>query len=524
MTTVLAEEVRRRRTFAIISHPDAGKTTLTEKLLLYGGAIHLAGSVKARRAQRHATSDWMELERQRGISITSSVMQFPYRELAVNLLDTPGHEDFSEDTYRTLAAVDSAVMLIDAAKGVETQTRKLFAVCRMREMPIFTFINKLDRHGRDPLDLIDELEKVLGIRSCPMNWPIGMGSDFKGVYQRSTRTVHLFRDTRHGQTQGGTDVMPLDDPALPDVLGAPLFEKLLEDIDMLEIAGDAFDLERILAGQLTPLYFGSAMTNFGVQLFLDSFVGLAPAPQPRLTDQGPVAPEDERFSGFIFKIQANMNPAHRDCLAFMRVCSGTFTRGMVVRHPRLNRDIRVANSHQLLAQDRQAVEVAYPGDIVALFDSGLYRIGDTLAEGKNLAYQGIPRFSPEHFSQIRLKDPSKRKQLKKGLDQLSEEGAIQVYIRPQVGEQEPILGAVGVLQFEVLQHRLKSEYGVDVILDRLPYEVARWVANPDFQPGQVRDALTVLDRDDRYLLLFRDPWMLRFVEERHPGLDLREAS
>lgn len=522
MAPTLAEEVQRRRTFAIISHPDAGKTTLTEKLLLYGGAIHLAGSVKARRAQRHATSDWMEMERQRGISITSSVLQFPYEGFEVNLLDTPGHQDFSEDTYRTLTAADSAVMLIDAAKGVETQTKKLFQVCRLRHVPIFTFVNKLDRHGRDPLDLMDELEKVLGIRSCPMNWPIGMGSDFKGVFVRQTGNVHLFDATSHGQKQGTVNVLPVADPRLFDILGSGLHAQLLEDIEMLEIAGDPFDHERVLAGELTPLFFGSAMTNFGVSIFLDDFVRLAPAPVPRETDDGPVAPDDEQFSGFIFKIQANMNPAHRDCMAFMRVCSGKFTRGMNVKHVRLGRDIRLANSHQLMAQDRQAVEEAYPGDIVALFDSGNFRIGDTLCEGRGFEYLGIPRFMPEHFAQIRLRDPSKRKQLKKGLDQLSEEGAVQLFVRPDVGEQEPIAGAVGVLQFEVLQHRLKAEYGVEIALDAMPYEIARWVKNEDFDPRSIRDALTLKDRDGNFVLLFRDQWMLRFVLERNAALELTE--
>jgi peptide chain release factor 3 len=524
LTLSLSEEVRRRRTFAIISHPDAGKTTLTEKLLLYGGAIHLAGSVKARRAQRHATSDWMELERQRGISITSSVMQFPYQGFEISLLDTPGHEDFSEDTYRTLTAVDAAVMLIDAAKGVEAQTKKLFRVCRLRAIPIFTFINKLDRFGRDPLDLMDELEKVLGVRSCPMNWPIGMGSDFRGVYVRATRKIHLFRGTDHGQRQGGADVIDLDDPTVGEVLGAAAHAQLLEDIEMLEIAGDPFDLERVLQGELSPLFFGSAMTNFGVQIFLDDFIRIAPPPAPRETDQGPVSPDLDRFSGFVFKIQANMNPAHRDCMAFMRVCSGRFTKGMTVKNARLGREIRLSQGLQLLAQDRTQIEEAYPGDIVALFDPGTLRIGDTLCEGPAFEYQGIPRFMPEHFSQIRLRDPSKRKQLKKGLDQLAEEGAVQVFYRPSLGDQEPILGAVGVLQFEVLQYRLKAEYGVDIVLDRLPYEIARWVEADGFDERTVKDALCVIDRDDRYVLLFRDQWMMRFVQERHPDLVLKDVS
>jgi peptide chain release factor 3 len=523
--TTLTDEVQRRRTFAIISHPDAGKTTLTEKLLLFGGAIHLAGSVKARRSKKHATSDWMEMERQRGISITSTVLQFPYEGMQVNLLDTPGHQDFSEDTYRTLCAVDSAVMLIDAAKGVEAQTKKLFQVCRMRAIPIVTFINKLDRIGREPLDLMDDLEQVLGIRSCPMNWPIGMGRDFKGVYDRASGRVLLFSGTDHGTREGQEESLAMDDPSLQTTLGEGLYNQLLEDIEMLDIAGDPFDLERVRKGELSPLFFGSAMTNFGVRPFFDAFVKLAPSPTDRLTTKGNVAPDSEGFSGFVFKIQANMNPAHRDCIAFIRVCSGKFTRGMAVNQARTGRSLRLAHSHQFLATERSEVEEAFAGDIVGLFDAGNLRIGDTLCEGTPFEYQGIPRFSPEHFATLRLADPSKRKQMRKGLDQLTEEGAMQVFYKPHVGEQEPILGAVGVLQFEVLQYRLASEYNVKVELETLGFSLARWVEGPfDASAFNRYGWSTVLeDRDGLPVILFRDEWALQRELGNHPKLKLLET-
>lgn len=519
--TPLEQEIAKRRTFAIISHPDAGKTTLTEKLLLYGGAIHTAGAVKASKSRRHATSDWMEMEKQRGISITSSVMQFVYKERELNLLDTPGHQDFSEDTYRTLAAVDSAVMLIDCVKGVEAQTIKLFNVCRMRGIPIFTFINKLDRNGKDPLELMEEIETVLGMRSCPMNWPIGMGSDFKGIYERATGDVVLFADTKRGTKEGSVSRLPLGAPEIEDLVSAPLLAKLREDIEMLDVAGDAFELEKVLAGELAPMYFGSAMTNFGVEPFLDSFIGLAPQPGPKETVEGERAPSDPRFSGFIFKIQANMNKAHRDCVAFMRIVSGTFTRGMSVKLVRLNRDVRLGNAVQFMAQDRETVETAYPGDVVGLYDPGLFRIGDTLCEGAAIRFAGIPRFTPEIFAALELRDPSKRKQFKKGLDQLIEEGAIQLFYRPSVGEQEPILGAVGQLQFEVFQGRLKSEYGVDVTFRTLPFEVARWVVGEPLDAKALErygDNMVVIDRDGRHMVLFRNALALRWEAERHEHL------
>jgi peptide chain release factor 3 len=522
----LAEEVRRRRTFAIISHPDAGKTTLTEKLLLYGGAIHLAGAVKARRAARHATSDWMELEKQRGISVTSSVMSFEYRGAHINLLDTPGHQDFSEDTYRTLAAADSAVMLIDAAKGVETQTKKLFQVCRLRGIPIFTFVNKLDRHGREPLELMDEIEQVLGIRSCPLNWPIGMGPEFKGVFDRRTTRLHLFDASgRHGEVQVDSRTASLSDANLVDAIGERAHSRLVEENEMLDLAGDQFDLSRILKGELAPMFFGSAMTNFGVEPFLNAFLDIAPPPGPRRTVVGPVEPERPKFSGFVFKIQANMDPAHRDRIAFMRVVSGRFERGMTVRHQRLAKDVRIAKSQTFLAQDRTTVEEAFPGDVIGLFDPGIYRIGDTLSEGALEPFEGIPRFSPEHFVQVRAKDAMKRKQLKAGLDQLSEEGAIQVFRQPGMGDQNPILGAVGALQFEVLEFRIKNEYGSDIVLNKLPYTVCRWVSSPkgekidprQFERGE--SSVVLEDKDGAMVVLFRNEWSLRWAIDNAKGVE-----
>src|SRR5438874_11639954 len=454
-------EISRRRTFAIISHPDAGKTTLTEKLLFHGGAIHRAGAVKARGAQRHVTSDWMELERQRGISVTSSVLQFEHRGFRINLLDTPGHQDFSEDTYRTLAAADAAVMLIDSAKGVEAQTRKLFQVCRRRGIPIFTFVNKLDRLGREPFDNLHEVEEVLGIRTCPITWPLGQGQDFKGV-------AELFDPTWQRQVVGG------------DVPG-----KIREEIELLEAAGDPFDHAKVLRGELSPAFFGSAMTEVGVDEFLDSFVRLAPAPGPRTrVDGAAVDPMEPRFSGFVFKIQANMDPAHRDRLAFVRVCSGRFYRGMDARLPREEKPLRLSMPHQLFGADRQVIEEAWPGDVIGLFDTGALRIGDTLCEGAAFEYAELPRFSPEIFARVRARDALKRKQFEKGLEQLSQEGAIQIFHARGGGMRDPILGAVGALQLEVLQYRLEHEYGAQLLLDRLPHQVARWVTGADFNPDK----------------------------------------
>lgn len=505
-------ETRRRRTFAIISHPDAGKTTLTEKLLLHGGAIHLAGTVKARGQARHVTSDWMELERQRGISVTSSVLQFEHLGHRMNLLDTPGHQDFSEDTYRTLAAADAAVMLIDSAKGVEAQTKKLFKVCRMRGIPIFTFVNKMDRVGREPFELLHEVEEVLGIRTCPITWPVGQGRDFKGV-------VPLFDELG---PKGFRRPDPLRGIAAADALEAHKLRALRDEVELLETAGDAFDHARILRGELSPAFFGSAWTEVGIDEFLDAFVRLAPSPGPRTTTAGVhVPPEDPRFSGFVFKIQANMDPAHRDRLAFLRVCSGRFARGMDARMTREEKPLRLSMPHQLFGAERHVIEEAFPGDVIGLFDTGNLRIGDTLTEadkGVPFDFAELPRFSPEIFARLRSKDALKRKQLKKGLDQLSEEGAIQVFAQRGLGDKDPILGAVGALQLEVLQYRLLHEYSAEIILDRLPYSVARWVSGPGFQPGnfeQETDALCVEDKDGNAIALFKSEWNLSYAQGRH---------
>lgn len=522
MVLELEKEVSRRRTFAIISHPDAGKTTLTEKLLLYGGAIHLAGSVKARRARRHATSDWMELEKERGISVTSSVLQFPYKGHAVNLLDTPGHQDFSEDTYRTLAAADAAVMLIDAAKGVEPQTKKLFKVCRMREIPIFTFVNKLDRYGRAPLELMDELEQVLGIRAYPMNWPIGSGPEFRGVYDRQMKSVHVFSsDESHGESLVEEKIVPLDSPEIHSILSPEEIAKLKEDIELLDIGGDEFSREKSDKGHITPMFFGSAMTNFGVGPFLDAFLELAPKPVGRMGDSGLVSPMEPKFSGFIFKIQANMDPAHRDRIAFLRVVSGRYVKGMNAFHHRLGKEVRLAKPSQFMAAERTAIEDAWPGDVIGLFDPGMFRIGDTLAEGKDFSFHGVPRFSPEYFAVVRAKDPMRRKQMEKGLEQLSEEGTVQIFQQLQMGMKDPIVGVVGALQFEVLQFRLEHEYGANILLDRLPFSHARWVVGPNFDSKSFDwegNRQTVQDRDGLPLVLFRDDWALQHAEEKHPEL------
>jgi len=537
----LNKEVERRRTFAIISHPDAGKTTLTEKLLLYGGAIHLAGAVRAKANQRHTTSDWMEIEKQRGISISSSVLQFEYEGVQINLLDTPGHKDFSEDTYRTLTAADAAVMLIDAAKGVEPQTRKLFEVCRMRGIPIFTFMNKLDRPSRDPLDLLDELEKILGIRSCPITWPIGTGDRFRGVYDRSSSDVLFFQTEGEANVKGRLEpkkVANLQDPILQEMMAGPkgdlqeareLHEQLQAELELLEYAGDAFDHARVLAGQLTPVFFGSAMNNFGVQRFLERFISIAPAPTSRNTSQGLIKPIEPRFSGFIFKIQANMDPSHRDRVAFMRVCSGKFTRNMEVQHTRLSKNVKLSKPLQFFAQERVVVDEAWPGDIVGMLDTtGDLRIGDTLCEGKPaFEYEGVPRFSPEHFAGILILDPMKRKQLKKGLDQLAEEGVVQVYKQRGLGDKDPILGAVGALQFEVLQARLKSEYSVDVKIEKLPYIHARWVEGPGLDADYFErreDSRCLMDRDGLPVVLFKSDWGLRWAEENYKTLKFLKTA
>jgi len=473
---LLNEEVRRRRTFAIISHPDAGKTTLTEKLLLFGGAIQQAGTVKGRKADRHATSDWMELEKQRGISITTSVMQFPYGGCMVNLLDTPGHEDFSEDTYRTLTAVDSALMVIDSAKGVEARTIKLMEVCRLRDTPIMTFINKLDREGRDPIDLLDEVESVLNIKCAPITWPIGMGKQFKGVFHLYNDSIHVFSATHGGAIRAGEVILGLDNPRLEELFGSQV-DELRDEIELVRGASYAFDQEAYLRGELSPVFFGSAINNFGMKELLDTFVEYAPAPLPRATLTREVRADEEKMTGFVFKIQANMDPSHRDRIAFMRVCSGSYTKGMKMRHVRIGKDVQIRNAITFLARDRDHAEVAWAGDIIGLHNHGTIKIGDTFTQGEELKFTGVPNFSPELFRRVVLRDPLRLKALQKGVDQLSEEGATQVF-RPQVNN-DVILGAVGVLQFDVVAHRLKDEYNVECSFENVQVATARWVECDD---------------------------------------------
>jgi peptide chain release factor 3 len=522
------EEVKRRRTFAIISHPDAGKTTLTEKFLLYGGAIRSAGTVKSRRSSKHAVSDWMEIEKQRGISVTSSVLQFEYDGFCINILDTPGHQDFSEDTYRTLMAADSAVMVIDSAKGVEEQTKKLFQVCKMRGIPIFTFINKMDREGRDPFELLEDIEKVLGIRSYPMNWPIGEGKDFRGVFNRKKNQIELFGDGNHGQSIAKSSSGNITDEKFKNLLGDFLHEKLVDDIELLSVAGDDFNLEQILNGNLTPVFFGSALTNFGVEPFLKSFLSITTPPIPRESNLGSIDPSSDNFSGFIFKIQANMNPAHRDRIAFLRICSGVFEKGMTVNHVQKDKKIKLSQPQQFLAQDRLIVDTAYPGDIIGIHDPGIFNIGDTLCQDQSkLRYKDIPQFAPEHFSKVYTKNALKRKQFLKGINQLAQEGAIQVYKQPNIGVEELIVGVVGVLQFEVLEYRLKNEYGVDIIMQPLPYRFIRWVENENFNPrtlSKTMDTLLVKNKDENPVLLFEYEWSIRTIEERNKDLILKETS
>jgi peptide chain release factor 3 len=507
----------KRRTFAIISHPDAGKTTLTEKLLLYGGAIHQAGAVKSRKAARAATSDWMEIERKRGISVTSSAMAFEFGGYRYNLLDTPGHQDFSEDTYRTLTAADCAIMLIDAAKGVEAQTRKLFEVCRMRGTPIVTFVNKLDRPARDPMDLMTEVEEVLKLRTAPVAWPIGSGDRFQGVYDRMQKRVLTFERTAQNAQKAPVKVSGIDDKALDAMLGEEAVKELRAEVELIDGAGEQYDESRFLKGEITPVFFGSALTNFGVEPFLEAFAQMCPKPAPHETNEGIIEPEDERFSGFVFKVQANMDPSHRDRIAFLRVCSGKFTGGMRVFHHRLDKEIRLARAEQMMAQERQSVDEAWAGDIIGLYDPGIFRIGDTLSSQPGLAFDTVPRFSPEFFARVVLRDPMKRKQLQKGIEQLSEEGTIQLFLEPG-REKDPILGVVGELQFDVLKFRLENEYGAKVELERLGYSYARWVEGPTSAQDIVkaRIAAGVLDVDGRPVALLRDDWELRRAQSDNP--------
>lgn len=522
--STIAKEIARRRTFGIISHPDAGKTTLTEKLLLYGGAINLAGAVKSRKAERHATSDWMAIEKERGISVTTSVMKFTYHNYEINLLDTPGHQDFSEDTYRVLTAVDSAVMVIDSAKGVEAQTEKLMEVCRMRNTPLITFINKLDREGRSPLELLDEIEDKLQIECTPLSWPIGMGKSFRGVYNIYRQELHLFTPGSETRTQKGITFTNLDDPRLDELLGNQA-DELREDIELIEGAANPFEHEHYLKAGQTPVFFGSAINNFGVREMLDSFVEMAPPPSGRQAVSRMVEPEEEDFSGFVFKIQANMNPAHRDRIAFMRICSGTFKKGMRVRHHRINKDINLANATIFMAQDREHVEEAWPGDIIGLHNHGTIKIGDTFTLKEVLKFTGVPNFAPEHFRRVLLKNPLKMKQLQKGLIQLAEEGAIQVF-RPLIGA-DYIMGAVGVLQFEVTMARLKNEYGVDAIYESIDFQAARWVTCPDKRKmadfERSNQATLANDAEGFLTYLAQNEWMLNFFMEKWPDIEFHKT-
>ncbi len=514
-------EYHNRRTFAIISHPDAGKTTLTEKLLLYGNAIDLAGSVRARRNQRSATSDWMAMERERGISITSTVLQFPYQERIVNLLDTPGHEDFSEDTYRTLAAVDSAVMVLDAAKGIEPQTRRLFEVCRKRGIPIFTFINKMDRPARHPFELLDEIENILGMQPVPMNWPLGDGPHFKGVYDRQKKGVYLYERTERNERMAPESFVQLNDLLATGVLNSSHVERLQSEIELLDGLGIEFNRELVLEGQQTPVFFGSALTNFGVRLFLDTFVELAPAPQPYASDGGWVHPQDENFSGFVFKIQANMNPKHRDSIAFVRICSGRFERGMNVTHAQSGKTHRLARPYKLFASERLVIDEAYPGDVLGLPNNGDFAIGDTLCDGKLIQFSPIPRFQPEHFAILMNKDLTKYKQFLKGLRQLEMEGAVQVLHNVDAFKREPILAVVGRLQFDVVQARMENEYNVATTIEPLAFELARWVSGPEESILRIptrSDVIVTRDSEANYVALFSEPFYLKYTAEKFPDL------
>ncbi len=525
----LQEEILRRRTFAIISHPDAGKTTLTEKFLLYGGAIQQAGMVKGKKNNKHAVSDWMEIEKQRGISVTSSVMQFNYKNFCINILDTPGHQDFSEDTYRTLMAADSAVMVIDASKGVERQTIKLFKVCLLRHIPIFTFINKMDREARNPFDLMEEIESVLGIRTYPMNWPIGSGKEFKGVYDRGGSRIIAFTandEQSNAQHEVQATAVDLQDESLRGLLGDNLYETLNDDVELLDGAGFEFDMDAVRAGELTPVFFGSALTNFGVEPFLEEFLKMTTAPLARKADCGEIDPFGKNFSSFVFKIQANMNKAHRDRVAFMRICSGKFEKGMEVYHVQGDKKMRLSQPQQLMAESREIVDEAYAGDIIGVFDPGIFSIGDTICSGNDkFRFEGIPTFAPEHFALVSQVDTMKRKQFVKGITQIAQEGAIQIFQELGGGMEEVIVGVVGVLQFEVLTYRLKNEYNVDIRMQNLPYQYIRWIENEDINVKALNltsNTRRIQDLHERKLLLFTNSWNITWATEHNPDLELSE--
>lgn len=525
----IKNEIEKRRTFAIISHPDAGKTTLTEKFLLYGGAINTAGSVKGKATAKHAVSDWMEIEKERGISVTSSVLQFNYDNYCINILDTPGHQDFSEDTYRTLMAADSAVMVIDGSKGVEAQTIKLFKVCVMRHIPIFTFINKMDREAKDSFELLEEIENILGIRTCPVNWPIGSGKEFKGVYDRNTKKVSLFTSVATGGSKAAAkQELDIEDGELKGIIGDTLFDKLDEEIELLDGASDPFDQELVNKGELSPVFFGSALTTFGVETFLQHFLKMTKSPLPRNSSDGLIDPVEEDFSAFVFKIQANMNKAHRDRIAFMRICSGKFDAQTEYYHVQGKRKQRLSQPQQLMASDRKVVDTAYAGDIIGVFDPGIFSIGDTICTiGKKFAYEGIPTFAPEHFSRVVQVDTMKRKQFTKGVTQIAQEGAIQIFQEPSGGMSEVIVGVVGVLQFEVLSYRLENEYGCKVRLEPLPYNYVRWIKNENFDFADLKpvsDTKKIIDMRGNPLVLFANEWNIKMLADRNEGLVLAEYS
>lgn len=536
------EEIRRRRTFAIISHPDAGKTTITEKILYLGRVIREAGEVHGKKGTKAVTSDWMTMERERGVSITSSVMQFDYRGYRINLLDTPGHKDFGEDTYRTLIAADSAAMLIDAGKGVEERTRKLFEVCHLRNIPIYTFANKMDREGKEPLELIDDVENTLGLHCYPVTWPIGQGDRFKGLYHRLDKKLYLY--TKGEEDPQVYDVSGFDDPKIRELVNYDeLYNKFLEDIELLEGALIAWDQEAFLTGKITPMTFGSAKYNWGVDLFLDLYAKYSPEPRPRQSSVGVVDPHAPFFSGFVFKMQANMDRKHRDRVAFLRVCSGEFQRGMKVQHQRLERELRLAYANTFMARDRETVEQAFAGDIVGLVDTGNFQIGDTITDGKKLTFDEMPRFSPECFARLSIKDPLKRRQMQKAIGELSEEGAVQIFVDPRVGEQDPVIGVVGELQFDVLLYRLNDEYKLDVKLERLPLTVARWVSYKPVESSAAEAAtlatkavakaapvrkyptsikggsILYLDRKERPVVLLAKEWDLQWLGKENPDLE-----
>lgn len=523
----IKKEIENRRTFAIISHPDAGKTTLTEKFLLYGGAINTAGSVKGKANSKYAVSDWMGIEKERGISVTSSALQFQYEGYCINILDTPGHQDFSEDTYRTLMAADSAVMVIDASKGVEAQTIKLFKVCVMRHIPIFTFINKMDLEARDPYELLEEIENVLGIKTCPINWPIGSGKRFKGVYDRNTKIISMFQAVSVGGAKSAAEkIYDLDNEEFKNEIGDELYDQLVDDAELLDGASEPFDQELVDKGELSPVFFGSALTTFGVETFLEHFLKMTESPLPRMSDQGLIDPVTEPFSGFVFKIQANMNKAHHDRIAFMRVCSGKFDASKEVYHVQGGKKMKLSQPQQIMAQDRKVINEAYAGDVIGVFDPGIFSIGDTICTpGKKFAYEGIPTFAPEHFCRLVALDSMKRKQFMKGVTQIAQEGAIQIFQDYNLEMSEIIVGVVGVLQFDVLKYRMENEYGCDVRLEPLPYRHIRWIKDPTVNLNNVKcpsDAKRVKDMKGNPLVIFTNEWSVKLLLERNEGLEVTE--